>query len=56
MDVTTDADRRGKGAMFAVAYSQSSLKTDNDRVVNLHIEQDIAAAACLPGKKVTFSL
>ncbi|KAK9867424.1 hypothetical protein WJX84_007320 [Apatococcus fuscideae] len=51
VDVTTDADRRGKGAMFAVAYSQSSLKTDNDRVVNLHIEQDIAAAACLPGKK-----
>ena len=38
--------------MFADAYSQSALKRENDRAVKLHIEQDTAAAACLPGKRV----
>ena len=52
VDVTTEADRQGNGAMFAEAYSKSSLKRDNDRAVKMLIEQDTAAAACLPGKKV----
>ena len=52
VDVTTEADRQGNGALFADAYSKSALKRENDRAVKLHIEQDTAAAACLPGKKV----
>ncbi len=52
VDVTTDADRQGNGAIFADAYSKSALKRENDRAVHMHIEQDIVAAACLPGKKV----
>ena len=53
VDVTTEADRQGNGAMFADAYSKSALKRDNDRAVHMHIEQDVAAAACFPGKKVS---
>ena len=52
VDVTTKADRQGNGAIFADVYSKSALKRDNDRAVHMHIEQDIAVAACLPGKKV----